>query len=56
MHCPQCIVMYVCMKQIEREGKTPQGGGSGGGLIGLRNVAQSTFRGVRRNPPEISLI
>ena len=34
----------------------PQGGGSGGGLIGPRNDAQSTFREIRRNPPEISLV
>ena len=52
MHCPQCIMMYVCMKQIEREGKSPQGGGSGGGLIGPLNAAQSNLHGVRRNRPE----
>ena len=40
----------------EERKKSPQGGGSGGGLIGPRNAAQSNFRGVRRNPPEISLI
>ena len=34
----------------------PQGGGSGGGLIGPRNAAQSTFCEIRRNPPEISLV
>ena len=57
MHCPQCIVIYVCMKQIEREGKKlPQGGGSGGGLIGPRKAVQSFLRGVRRNPPETSMI
>ena len=28
----------------------------GGGLIGPRNVAQSNLRGVRRNPPETSII
>ena len=57
MHCPQCIVMYVCMKQIEREGKKlPQGGGSGGGRIGPRNETQSNLRGVRRNPLETSII
>ena len=57
MHCPQCIVMmYVCMKQIEREGKSPQSGGSGGGLIGPRNAAQSNLCGVRRNAPEPSII
>ena len=44
------------MKQIEREEKSPQGGGSGSGLIGPRNAAQSNLRGVRRNPPETAII
>ena len=46
------------MHETNREGrkKSPQGGDSGGGLIGLRNAVQSNFRGVWRNPPEISLI
>ena len=48
----------ICMHETNREGrkKLPQGGGSGGGLIGPRNVTQSVLCGVRRNPPEISLI
>jgi len=44
------------MKQIEREEKLPQGGDSGGGLIGPRNTVQFNLHGVRRNPPEIPLI
>jgi len=57
MHCPQCV-MNVCMYETNREGreKSPQGGGSGGGLIGPRNAAQSNLCGVRRNPPETSII
>ena len=31
----------VCMKQIKREVDSPQGGGSGGSLIGPQNAAQS---------------
>ena len=47
----------VCMHEINREGKKlPLGGGSGGGLIGPRNAAQSNVRGVQRNPPETSKI
>ena len=48
----------VCMHETNREGrkKSSQGGGSGGGLIGPRNAAQSNLRGVRRNPPETSRI
>ena len=41
MHCPQCIVMYVCMKQMRGKKKSPQGGDFGGGLIDARNAAQS---------------
>ena len=44
------------MKQIEREEKSPQGGGSGGGLIGPRNATQSNLRGIQRNPLETSII
>ena len=48
----------VYMHETNREGrkKSPQGGGSGGGLIGPRNAAQFNLRGVRRNPPETSII
>ena len=39
----------VCMHETNREGrkKLPLGGGSGGGLIGPRNAAQSNLRGFR---------
>jgi len=36
--------------------KSPQGGGSGGGLIGLQNAAQFKNSEVWRNPPVTSLI
>ena len=38
------------MKQMEREEKLPHGGGSGGGLIGPRNTAQSKDCEFCRNP------
>ena len=49
-------LMHRCMKKKKGKENVTLGGGSGGGLIGPRNAAQSTFRWVRRNPPEISLI
>ena len=44
------------MKQMKREEKLSHGGGSGGGLIGPQNVAQSKDCGSRKNPPMTSLI
>ena len=46
------------MHETNREGrkKLPQGGGSGGGVIGPRNTAQSILRGVLRNWPVTSII
>ena len=49
-------LMHGCMKKKKGKENTTLSGGSGGGQIGPRNAAQSNFRGVRRNPPEISLI
>ena len=48
----------ICMHETIREGEKilPQGGGSGGGLIGPRKAAQSFLRGVQRNPPKTSRI
>ena len=47
--------MYVCMK-IQREEEFTSRWWSGGGLIGLQNVAQSKDCGVRWNPPMTSII
>ena len=57
MHCPQCIV-NVCMHETNREERKnlPQGGGSGGGLIGPRNTAQFKECDIQRNPPMTSII
>jgi len=43
------------MKQMEREGKLPYGGGSGGSLTGPSVATQSRYRGSYRNPPVTSL-
>ena len=56
-----CIVlnaswMCVYMKQLEREGRLPHGGGSGGGLTGPSVDAQSRYRGSYRNPQVTSLM
>jgi len=47
--------MLVCMK-LKREKNSPQGGGSGGGLIGARNAAQCRGVGVRKNSSGLSFV
>jgi len=41
---------------MEREGKLPLGGGSGGGLTGPSVAAQLRYRGSYRNQPVTSLM
>ena len=47
----ECIYAWKCRGKEN----SPQGGGSGDGLIGTRNMAQSSLRGVRKNLLKVHL-